>query len=97
KLQATQEALRSEAMLRKNLADAANAVAVAKGQADAKIAVAQGDARALEVVGEAIKKFGVEAAQIKNQTLWIEKWDGQLPTTSLGANTTAMIGVGKAN
>ncbi len=97
KLQATQEALRSEAMLRKNLADAANAVAVAKGQADAKIAVAQGDARALEVVGEAIKKFGVEAAQIKNQTLWIEKWNGQLPTTSLGANTTAMIGVGKAN
>jgi hypothetical protein len=46
-------------------------------------------------VGEAIKKYGAEAAQLKNQTLWIEKWNGQLPTTSLGTNTTAMIGVGK--
>ncbi len=95
KLQATQEALRSEAMLRKNLADAASAVAVAKGQADAKIAAAQGDARALETVGEAIKKYGAEAAQLKNQTLWIEKWNGQLPTNSSGANTMVMIGVGK--
>ncbi|QLG87166.1 prohibitin family protein [Chitinibacter bivalviorum] len=93
KIQATQEALQSEALLRKNQADAANAVAVAKGKADAKIAEAQGDARALEVVGEAIKKYGAEAAQVKNQTLWIEKWNGQLPTTSLGTNTTAMIGV----
>ncbi|QBC43918.1 hypothetical protein [Iodobacter fluviatilis] len=73
KLQATQEALRLEAMLRKNLADAANAVAVTKGQADAKIAAAQGNARALKTVGEAIKEYGAEAAQLKNQTLWMEK------------------------
>ena len=98
KLQATQEALKSEDMLHKNLADAAdaaNAVAVAKCQADAKIAAAQGDARALETVGEAIKEYGAEAAQLKNQTLWMEKWNGQLPTNSLGANTMVMIGVGK--
>jgi regulator of protease activity HflC (stomatin/prohibitin superfamily) len=93
KIQATQEALQSEALLRKNQADAANAVAVAKGKAEAKIAEAEGDAKALEVVGEAIKKYGAEAAQVKNQTLWIEKWNGQLPTTSLGNNTTAMVGV----
>jgi regulator of protease activity HflC (stomatin/prohibitin superfamily) len=93
KIQATQEALQSEALLRKNQADAANAVAVAKGKAEAKIAEAEGDAKALEVVGEAIKKYGAEAAQVKNQTLWIEKWNGQLPTTSLGENTTAMVGV----
>lgn len=93
KIQATQEALQSEALLRKNQADAANAVAVAKGKAEAKIAEAEGDAKALEVVGEAIKKYGAEAAQVKNQTLWIEKWDGKLPTTSLGNNTTAMVGV----
>lgn len=94
KIQATQEALKSEAMLRKNKADAANAVAIAQGQADAKIAAAQGDARALAVLGESIKQYGAEAARVKNQTLWIEKWDGKLPTTSAGNNATLMMGVG---
>ncbi|MFC5474910.1 SPFH domain-containing protein [Paraherbaspirillum soli] len=95
KIQATQEALQSEALLRKNQADAANAVAIAKGKSDAKIAEAEGDARALAVVGEAIKRYGSEAAQVKNQTRWIEKWDGKLPVTATGANTAMMIGLGK--
>jgi regulator of protease activity HflC (stomatin/prohibitin superfamily) len=95
KIQATQEALQSEALLRKNQADAANAVAIAKGKADAKIAEAQGDARSLEIVGEAMKRYGSEAAQVKNQSRWIEKWDGKLPTTTTGANAATMIGIGK--
>ena len=94
KIQATQEALKSEAMLRKNKADAANAVAIAQGQADAKIAAAQGDARALAVLGESIKQYGAEAARVKNQTLWIEKWDGRLPTTTAGNNAALMMGLG---
>ncbi len=95
KIQANQEALKSEAMLRKNLADAANAVAIAKGHASAKIAEAEGDARALAVLGESIKQYGAEAARVKNQTLWIEKWDGKLPTTSAGNNAALMLGVGE--
>lgn len=95
KIQANQEALKSEAMLRKNLADAANAVAIAKGHANAKIAEAEGDARALAVLGESIKQYGAEAARVKNQTLWIEKWDGKLPTTNAGSNTTLMMGIGE--
>lgn len=95
KIQANQEALKSEAMLRKNLADAANAVAIAKGHADAKIAEAEGDAKALAVVGESIKQYGAEAARVKNQTLWIEKWDGKLPTTAAGNNAALMIGLGE--
>ena len=94
KIQATQEALKSEAMLRKNKADAANAVAIAQGQADAKIAAAQGDARALAVLGDSMKQYGAEAARIKNQTLWIEKWDGKLPTTTAGNNAALMMGLG---
>ena len=93
KIQATQEALKSEAMLRKNKADAANAVAIAQGQADAKIAAAQGDAKALAVLGESIKQYGAEAAKVKNQTLWIEKWDGKLPTTTAGYNAALVMGV----
>ena len=93
KIQATQEALKSEAMLRKNKADAANAVAIAQGQADAKIAAAQGDAKALAVLGESIKQYGAEAAKVKNQTLWIEKWDGKLPTTTAGNNAALVMGV----
>ncbi|MFZ6864131.1 prohibitin family protein [Undibacterium sp. Ji67W] len=93
KIQATQEALKSEAMLRKNKADAANAVAIAQGQADAKIAAAQGDAKALAVLGESIKQYGAEAAKVKNQTLWIEKWDGKLPTTTAGNNAALIMGL----
>ena len=93
KIQANQEALKSEAMLRKNLADAANEVAIAKGHANAKIAEAEGDARALAVLGESIKLYGAEAARVKNQTLWIQKWDGKLPTTNAGSNTTLMMGI----
>jgi len=43
--------LNSEALLRKNKADAENAVAIAQGRVDAKIAAAQGDAKALVVLG----------------------------------------------
>jgi prohibitin 2 len=93
KIQANQDALKSEAMLRKNQADAANHVAVARGEADAKITQAQGDAKALEVVGEAIKKYGLEAATIKNQELWISKWDGKMPTTQLAPDSKMMINV----
>ena len=95
KIQATQEALKSEAMLRKNLADAANEVAIAKGHANAKIAEAEGDAKALAVLGESIKLYGAQAAQVKNQTLWIQKWDGKLPTTTTGNNTALMMGLGE--
>lgn len=91
KIQAKQEALQSEALLRKNQADAANAVAVAKGRADSRIAEAQGEAQALAIVGEAIKKYGTEVATIKNQTLWIEKWDGQMPSTYAGSNPTMLL------
>ena len=59
------------------------------------VAEAEGDARALAVLGESIKQYGAEAARVKNQTLWIEKWDGKLPTTSAGNNAALMLGVGE--
>ena len=96
KIRATQEALTAEAMLRKNEADAANLVAIAKGKANAKIAEAEGEAKALAVVGESIKQYGAEAAKVKNQSMWIEKWDGKLPTTTTGSNSMLMLGLGES-
>jgi hypothetical protein len=29
------------------------------------------------------------------QQMWIEKWDGVLPTTSLGSNSPVMLNMGK--
>lgn len=93
KIQATQEALKSEALLRKNQADAANAVAVAKGKGDARIIEAEAEAKSLEVVGKSIREYGADAARLKNQSRWIDKWDGKMPTTQLGGETNAMISV----
>lgn len=59
--------MNSEALLRKNKADAENAVAIAQGRVDAKIPATQGDAKALVVLGGAsIKQYGAEVAKVKN-------------------------------
>lgn len=93
KIQATQDALKSEALLRKNQADAANEIAIARGHAAARIAEAEGEAKALSVLGESIKQYGAEAAKVKNQTLWIQKWDGKLPITAAGNNNAMLLGM----
>lgn len=58
----------------------------ATAQANAKIAEAKGEAEATRIRGEALRTN----PQILQQ-MWIEKWDGTLPSTVTGANTMMMV------
>lgn len=63
-------------------ADEARAIA----QANAKIAEARGEAEATRIRGEALRSN----PQILQQ-MWVEKWDGVLPSTVTGTNTMMMV------
>lgn len=63
-----------------------------KTEAEQAVVKAKAGAEAIKMQAEAIQKQGgAEYVQLK----WIEKWNGALPTTQLGANTAAMLPVGK--
>lgn len=76
---------------------AENQVKTAEAQAKIKVATAEGNAQAMLTQAKA----EAEANRIKQATLtpmllqqmWIEKWDGALPTTQLGAGTNMMYNV----
>ncbi len=83
---AVQKALRAE-----------NEVKTAEAQAKIKVATAQGNAEAMLTAAKA----EAEANRLKQQTItpmllqleWINKWNGELPTTTLGDKSTTMIGI----
>ncbi len=85
---AVQTALRAE-----------NDVKTAEAQAKIKVATAEGNAQAMLTSAKA----EAEANRLKQQTLtplllqleWINKWNGQLPSTQLGAGTNMMYNLGK--
>lgn len=88
KIQATQMAQQRENEVAQAKAEAQKAVAEAQGIADSKLLVAQAEAKAITLLGEAAKN-SQGAVQLK----WIEKWDGKLPVTTLGSNTSALMQV----
>jgi prohibitin 2 len=56
-----------------------------------RVATAKAEAEAIKAQAEAInKQGGAEYVQLK----WIEKWNGQLPTTQMG-NAVPMVNIGK--
>jgi regulator of protease activity HflC (stomatin/prohibitin superfamily) len=83
---AVQSALRAE-----------NEVKTAEAQAKIKIATANGNAQAMLTAAKA----EAEANRMKQVTLtplllqleWINKWNGQLPSTQLGSGTNLMYGI----
>jgi regulator of protease activity HflC (stomatin/prohibitin superfamily) len=85
---AVQAALRAE-----------NEVKTAEAQAKIKIAKAEGNAQAMLTSAKA----EAEANRLKQQTItpmllqleWINKWDGQLPSTQLGSGTNMMYNINK--
>lgn len=85
---AVQAALRAE-----------NEVKTAEAQAKIKIAKAEGNAQAMLTSAKA----EAEANRLKQQTItpmllqleWINKWDGQLPTTQLSSGTGMMLNLNK--
>lgn len=76
---------------------AENQVKTAEAQAKIKVARAQGDAEAMltkaKAEAEANRMKQTTLTPMLLQQLWIEKWDGKLPTTQLGAGANMMYGL----
>jgi regulator of protease activity HflC (stomatin/prohibitin superfamily) len=76
---------------------AENKVKQAEAEAKIKVATAEGDAEAMLTNAKA----EAESNRLKQQTLtpmllqqlWIEQWDGRLPSTQLGSGTNMMYNV----
>jgi regulator of protease activity HflC (stomatin/prohibitin superfamily) len=59
-----------------------------KYEAEQQVVRARAEAETIRIQANAIQsQGGKEYVQMK----WIEKWDGKLPVTSLGSDTTAMV------
>jgi regulator of protease activity HflC (stomatin/prohibitin superfamily) len=63
-----------------------------KVEAASRIAQAKGEAEAIAIQAQAIQSNG---GQQYVQLQWIEKWNGQLPSTVVGADTKTMMSIGK--
>ena len=65
----------------------------AKIEAEKKVVEAQAEADALKVQKQEITADLLELRRIENEAKWIERWDGQLPSTVLG-ESVPMIDIG---
>jgi regulator of protease activity HflC (stomatin/prohibitin superfamily) len=78
---------------------AENQVKTAEAQSKIKVATAQGDAEAMltqaKAQSEAYKLKCTSITPMLLQQMWIEKWNGVLPTTSLGSNSPVMLNMNK--
>lgn len=81
---AEQEAKKAEQELAKTKIEAEKKVVEAQATADAKKIQAQAEAEAARVQKSELTK---ELLQLR----WIEKWDGKLPTTSLGDDSSLIL------
>ena len=81
---AEQEAKKAEQELVKTKIEAEKKLVEAQADADAKVVRAKAEAEAAKVQKNELTK---ELIQLK----WIEKWDGKLPTTSLGDDSSLIL------
>lgn len=84
KVQQAQIAQKEELIVRQKTAQAAQAVATAKGQKEAAILVAQGQAEANRLIRESLTPELLTAK-------WIEKWDGIQPKVQTSGGTGTLI------
>jgi regulator of protease activity HflC (stomatin/prohibitin superfamily) len=61
-------------------------------EAKSRVAQAEGEAKAIAIQAQAIQSNG---GQNYVQLQWIEKWNGQLPSTVVGADSKALMSIGK--
>lgn len=61
--------------------------------AEAAIAQAKGEAEALEITRQALQNM----PDTWVQQLWIEKWDGKLPTTQAGSDAAIIVNPNMGN
>ena len=87
KMTAEQDALRAEQEKKSAIVKAEQAKEVAAINAEAAIAQAEGEAKAMQIIREALQNM----PEAYIQQLWIEKWDGKLPTYAVSDSTGLMI------
>ena len=88
KNKAVQAALKAENQVKEAEANAKIAIAKAKGEAEAKQIAADAEAYANAKISQSITPTLV-------QKMWVEKWDGKMPSTMAGSSTGMMMNVGK--
>lgn len=86
KMTATQDAMKVENELRKTKAQVEKDVVTAEAQ----VRIAEADAKAISLRGQALDK---NPGVLKQQ--WIEKWNGALPSTITGAGNDIILNVNK--
>lgn len=86
KINAEQQAIENQKAIEKAEADAKVKTTEAQGEADAKLISAQAESEANKLLEKSL------TSQIL-QSQYIEKWDGKLPTYSLGDNTSTLFSV----
>lgn len=101
-----QQALQKKYELDRTITEAQMAAAKAKGEADSKIAEATGnaesvrlaaiaEAEALRVRGEAQSGYNLKVSSTLTpsliQSAYLQRWDGRLPTYTLGTSSNVML------
>lgn len=87
KMTAEQAALKAEQDKKTAVIKAEQEKEVAAIEAEAAIAKAKGEAEALEITRQALENM----PDTWIQQLWIEKWDGKLPTTQAGSDAAIIV------
>ena len=92
KIQAGQDALKAEQVLKQTIIEAQQKNAKAKGDADARLTNAKAEAEAIKIQAAAIQsQGGADYVQLKA----IEKWDGKLPTQFIPGQSVPFLNVVK--
>lgn len=89
--QAKYLALQKENELAQSKAEAAKSVAFATGEANAAIARAEGQARANTLLSNSLSDKVLERIRLDNQTKWIDKWSGVVPSTMIGGDKNGLL------
>lgn len=87
KMTAEQAALKAEQDKKTAVIQAEQKKEVAAIEAEAAIAAAKGEAEALEITRQALENM----PDTWIQQLWVEKWDGKLPTTQAGSDAAIIV------
>ena len=87
-----QKAIESKVIATQNKLKAEQDLERIKVEAASRVAQAKGEAEAISIQAQAIQSNG---GQNYVQLQWIQKWDGNLPSTMLGDPSKLMINTGK--
>lgn len=79
--------------LLQSTADAAKRVADARGQADAAIEVARGQAQANKLINESLSDKVLERTRLDVEWFRISRWNGQLPTVTTGQGNGVLLNI----